>query len=205
MATCSLPGLSPAPLFGLPVCTHAFEPKTVDASAKSPLGILNIVFGLVTAIYMLYRQYYSGGIVFLIFVAFWVFAFIVSFPPVYGSVTAYMKQTWIPRIPFSALMLKTAVDVSRTYGHVFLVSFLAGILATAFAAYYSVTFVAVYAKYSPEGGNPACSTGGGGCSTGKVTGLLVFITFAAYVSYSYRSSCSVVRTQNEDLYDNIAL
>ncbi|RWA11217.1 hypothetical protein EKO27_g3917 [Xylaria grammica] len=127
-------------------------------------GILNIIFGLVTAIYMLYRHYYSGGIVFLIFVAFTIFAFI----------------TWIPRIPFSALMLKTAVDVSKTYGHVFLVSFLAGILGTAFAAYYAVTFVAVYAKYSPEGGNPACSTGGGGCSTGKVIGLLVFITFASY-------------------------
>lgn len=127
-------------------------------------GILNIVFGLVTAIYMLYRHYYSGGIVFLIFVAFWIFAFI----------------TWIPRIPFSAFMLKTAVDVSKTYGHVFLISFLAGILGAAFAAYYSVTFVAVYAKYSPGGGNPACAAGGGGCSTAKVTGLLVFITFASY-------------------------
>lgn len=79
-------------------------------------------------------------------------------------------------------MLKAAVDVSKSYGHVFLVSFLAGIIGTAFAAYYSVTLVAVYAKYSPNGNNPACSTGGGGCSTGKVTGLLVFITFAAYVS-----------------------
>jgi hypothetical protein len=98
-----------------------------------------------------------------------------------GAAT-YMKQTWIPRIPFSALLLKTAVDVSKSYGHVFLVSFLAGILGTAFAAYFSVTFVAVYAKYSPEGGNPACSAGGGGCSTAKVTGLLVFITFASYVS-----------------------
>ncbi|KAI2631243.1 duf580 domain-containing protein [Xylaria nigripes] len=127
-------------------------------------GVLNIVFGLVTAIYMLYRHYWSGGIIFLIFVAFWVFAFI----------------TWIPRIPFSALMLKTAVDVSKHYGHVFLVSFLAGILGTAFAAYYAVTLVAVYAKYSPGGGNPACSTAGGGCSTAKVTGLLVFITFASY-------------------------
>ncbi|KAI1171606.1 duf580 domain-containing protein [Nemania sp. FL0916] len=127
-------------------------------------GILNIIFGLVTAIYMLYRHYWSGGIVFLLFVAFWIFAFI----------------TWIPRIPFSALMLKTAVDVSRSCGHVFLVSFIAGILGAAFAAYYSVTFVAIYAKYSPDGGNPACSAGGGGCSTAKVTGLLVFITFASY-------------------------
>ncbi|KAI0206645.1 duf580 domain-containing protein [Astrocystis sublimbata] len=127
-------------------------------------GILNIVSGLVTAIYMLYRHYYSGGIVFLIFTIFWILAFI----------------SWIPRIPFSALMLKTTVDISKKYGHVFLVSFLAGILGAAFAAYFSVSLVAVYAKYSPNGGNPACSTSGGGCSTGKVTGLLVFLTFASY-------------------------
>ncbi|KAI0023974.1 duf580 domain-containing protein [Xylariomycetidae sp. FL0641] len=126
-------------------------------------GILNIVFGLVTAIYMLYRHYWSGGIVFLIFVAFMIFCFI----------------TWIPRIPFSALMLKTAVDVSKSYGHVYLVSLLAGLLATALAAWYSITFVAVYAKYAP-GNNPGCSAGGGGCSQAKVIGLLVFITFAMY-------------------------
>ncbi|KAI0003522.1 DUF580-domain-containing protein [Xylariaceae sp. FL0662B] len=126
-------------------------------------GILNIVFGLVTAIYMLSRHYYSGGIVFLLFVCFLIFAFI----------------TWIPRIPFSALMLKTAIDVSKTYGHVYLVSALGGLCATALAAWFSVTIVAVYAKYSP-GQNPACSQGAGGCSTAKVTGLLVFVTFAMY-------------------------
>jgi hypothetical protein len=52
------------------------------SSTKHSVGILNIVFGLVTAIYMLYRHYWSGGIVFLIFVAFWVFAFIVSQPAI---------------------------------------------------------------------------------------------------------------------------
>lgn len=74
-------------------------------------------------------------------------------------------------------MLKTAVDVSKTYGHVYLVSALGGLCATALAAWYSVTFVAVYAKWSP-GQNPACAEGG--CSTAKVTGLIVFITFAMY-------------------------
>ncbi|KAI0149301.1 plasma-membrane choline transporter-domain-containing protein [Pestalotiopsis sp. NC0098] len=126
-------------------------------------GILNIVFGLVTAIYMLARHYYSGGIVFLIFVAFMIFAF----------------YTWIPRIPFSALMLKTSVDVSKSYGHVYLVSLLGGLLATAFGAWYSITFVAVYAKYQPGQGS-SCNASGGGCSSAKVTGLIVFITFAMY-------------------------
>lgn len=76
-------------------------------------------------------------------------------------------------------MLKTAVDVSKTYGHVYLVSALGGLCATALAAWYSVTLVAVYAKWSP-GQNPACAEGAGGCSTSKVTGLIVFITFAMY-------------------------
>ncbi|KAF2141481.1 uncharacterized protein K452DRAFT_319085 [Aplosporella prunicola CBS 121167] len=126
-------------------------------------GILNIIFGFVTALYMLSRHYWSGGIVFLIFSIFTVLCFI----------------SWIPRIPFSVVMLQTAIDVSKRYGHVYLVSALGGIVATAFAAWYSVTLVAVYVKYEP-GNNPACSTGAGGCGTGKVIGLLVFITFAAY-------------------------
>ncbi|RYP15955.1 hypothetical protein DL765_005395 [Monosporascus sp. GIB2] len=126
-------------------------------------GILNIVFGLVTAIYMLYQRSYAAGIIFLVFVGLLIFAFI----------------SWIPRIPFSALMLRTAVDVSKSYGHVYMVSALGGLLATVLAAWYSITFVAVYVKYSP-GANPACSQGAGGCSSGTVTGLLVFITFAMY-------------------------
>lgn len=54
-------------------------------------GILNIILGFVTAIYMLSRRYYSGGIVFLLFSIFTIICFI----------------SWIPRIPFSALMLTT--------------------------------------------------------------------------------------------------
>ncbi|KAL1844961.1 hypothetical protein VTK73DRAFT_1424 [Phialemonium thermophilum] len=127
-------------------------------------GLLNIAFGLVTAVYMLVRHYWSGGIVFLLFSAFMIFAFI----------------TWIPRIPFSVLMLQTAIDVSRRHGHVYLVSALGGLLATAFAAWYSVTLVAVYVKYEPSADNAACHQGVGGCGTGKVIGLVVFVTFAAY-------------------------
>ena len=127
-------------------------------------GILNIVFGLVTAVWMLIRHYYSGGIVFLIFVAFLIFCFI----------------SWIPRIPFSALMLRTSVDIAKHHGHVWWVSLIGGLVGAAFAAYFSVTLTAVYVKYSPSSNNPACQQGAGGCSNGKVIGLIVFITFAAY-------------------------
>ncbi|OAA59145.1 DUF580 domain containing protein [Niveomyces insectorum RCEF 264] len=127
-------------------------------------GILNICLGLATAIYMLYHHYWSGGIVFLIFAVITIFCFI----------------SWIPLIPFSALMLQTSMDVSRRHAQVFLVSLLGGLAAAAFAVWWSVTMVAVYTKYEPGSDNPACSSGGGGCSRAKVIGLMVFITFAGY-------------------------
>jgi hypothetical protein len=127
-------------------------------------GILNILFGVGTAIYMLYRRYYTGGIVFILFSIFMVIAFI----------------SWIPRIPFSVLLLQTTIDVAKTHGHVYVVSAIGGLLAAAFAAWYSVTLVAVYIKYEPSSDNAACKQGAGNCSSGAVIGLLVFITFAAY-------------------------
>ncbi|KAI9752404.1 MAG: putative choline transporter, neither null mutation nor overexpression affects choline transport [Candelina submexicana] len=131
-------------------------------------GILHIVFGFATAAYYFYEKYYSAAVVFLLFSIFSVVCFV----------------SWIPRIPFSVLMLQTTIDVAKGYGHVFAVSFVGGLLATAFGAWYSVTLVAVYVKYEPSSGsgrtNPACSKGAGGCSSAKVIGLIVFITFAGY-------------------------
>ena len=126
-------------------------------------GILNIASGLAAAIYMLSRHYWSGGIVFVVFSVFFIIAFI----------------SWIPRIPFSVLMLRTAIDVSRKYGHVYLVSLLGGIAAAAFGVWYSITLVAIYVKFEP-GANPACGQGAGACSTATVIGLIVFVTFTAY-------------------------
>ncbi|KAK4189123.1 plasma-membrane choline transporter-domain-containing protein [Podospora australis] len=127
-------------------------------------GILNVVLGFATAIYMLSRKYYSGGIVFLIFAVFQLICFL----------------SWRSRIPFSVLMLQTAIDVAKKHGHVYLVSAIGGLLATLFAAWYSVTLVSVYIKYEPSDNNPACRQGVGNCGSGKVIGLIAFITFAAY-------------------------
>ena len=125
-------------------------------------GILNVCFAIGTAIWYLYEHYWSAGIVFLVF----------------GLFLAFCFWTWIPRIPFSALMLKNAIDVSKKYGHVYMVSLIGGLIATAFGAWYSITLVAIYAKFEPSTGNPSCSAGG--CSTAKVIGLIVFITFTMY-------------------------
>ena len=130
-------------------------------------GILNIVFALATGIYYIVRKQYGGGIVFLIFGVFAIICFI----------------SWIPRIPFTAFMLETAIDVSRKYGHMFIVSALGGIVATAFAAWFSVTLVSIYVAYEPSGtgDNPSCPNGAsGGCSRARVIGLVVYVTFAMY-------------------------
>ncbi|MCJ1313792.1 putative choline transporter, neither null mutation nor overexpression affects choline transport [Agyrium rufum] len=126
-------------------------------------GILQIVFGFGTAVYYLVRGYYSAGIVFALFAVFSVVCFI----------------SWIPRIPFSVLMLQTTMDVARHHGHVFMVAATGGLVALAFGAWYSVTLAAIYVKYEPNanGTNPAC---GSSCSSGKVIGLIVFVTFAGY-------------------------
>ena len=126
-------------------------------------GILHVVFGLGTAIVYFARQYYSAAVVFLIITIFYLVCFI----------------SWIPRIPFSVLILQTVMDVAKNYGHVFIASFTGGLIATAFGAWFSVTLTAIYVKYEP-GSNPACNQGAGGCSSATVVGLVVFVTFAAY-------------------------
>ena len=127
-------------------------------------GILNLCWAVGTAVFYLWRHYWSAGIVFLIFAVFLIFCF----------------WTWISRIPFSALMLKTSIDISKRYGHVYFVSLIGGLIATGLAAWFSITLVAIYVKYEPSADNPACSAGGGGCSQGTVIGLIVFTTFAMY-------------------------
>lgn len=137
-------------------------------------GILHILFGLGTAIYYFIKHYYSAAIVFAIFSIFTIICFI----------------SWIPRIPFSVVVLQQTMDVAKSFGHVFTVSAIGGLVALAFGAWFSVTLVAVYVKYQPNSkgtsrsgraGNPACSSSNGSsCSSAKVIGLIVFITFAGY-------------------------
>ena len=128
-------------------------------------GILNVALAVASAIYYLYRHYWGTGIVFAIFAVFAIICFI----------------SWIPRIPFAVVMLQVAMDVAQHYGHIFIVSLIGGIISLGFGAWFSVTLVSIYVAYEPGNGstaNPACT--GGGCSSGKVIGLIVFVTFAGY-------------------------
>ncbi|PHH77550.1 hypothetical protein CDD80_482 [Ophiocordyceps camponoti-rufipedis] len=125
-------------------------------------GILNLCFLYATAVYYLYIRSYGPGIIFLIMAVF----------------TTFAALTWIKRIPFSALMLKTSVDVARKYGHVYLVSLLGGILGVILAAWYGVTVTAIYVRFRPD--DNCSSAQGKNCSSGTVIGLIVYATFAMY-------------------------
>ncbi|KAJ6264239.1 hypothetical protein Dda_0382 [Drechslerella dactyloides] len=125
-------------------------------------AILNVVVGIGSAAYYFYRGYYSAAIVFLIFAVLYAFCF----------------WTWRSRIPFTVLMLRTVISVAKSYGHVFLVSLCGGFIALAFSAWFSVTLVGIYVRWTPNSSNTACREGG--CSNGKVYGLIAFSVFAAF-------------------------
>lgn len=126
-------------------------------------GILNVCWAIGTAIFYLYRHYWSAGIVFLVF----------------GLFLAFCFWTWIPRIPFSALMLRSAIDVSKKYGHVYMVSLVGGLIATASGAWFAITLVAIYDRFQPASSNPLCDSAGE-CSQAKVIGLIAYVTFTMY-------------------------
>lgn len=125
--------------------------------------ILNLVWALGTAIYYLVEKYWSAGIVALVFALF----------------SAFCYWTMRSRIPFATLVLKLIIDVTRTFPSTLIVSLIGSFVASAFGVLWSAVMVAVYVKYHPDSENPACSEQGG-CSNGKLIGLMVFITFAGF-------------------------
>jgi len=116
-------------------------------------GILSILMTVGTSLYYLSQRYFSGGLVFLMFAVFQILFYI----------------TCRKRIPFTVVMLETAVDVSRRFGHVYIISAVGGLLATAFGAWFAVTLVAISAGFQ-----------GAENSNGKFIGLVCFIVFASY-------------------------
>lgn len=126
--------------------------------------ILNVVFGIATAIYYLAMKYYSAGIVFLVFTA----------------ITGFMYWRARHRIPFSAAVLTIVIDVMKRYPSTLITSFFGLIIGSGFSVLFSVVIVGTYVKYDPNSNNEGCAVGGGSCSQGKLIGLLVFVFFAGY-------------------------
>lgn len=162
--------LNTAVLFGFILCVSFLVSWAYFVSARAfttqfiwATGILNIVFAVGTAIYYMVRRQWIGGTTFLFFGIFAIVCF----------------TSWIPRIPFSVMILQTTMDVAQDQGHIFMLSGLGALAATAFAAWFSVTLVAVYVAFGPGGGSsPLCINGA--CSTVMLVGLVGFVTFAGY-------------------------
>ncbi|CCG83274.1 Putative uncharacterized protein [Taphrina deformans PYCC 5710] len=132
-------------------------------------GILHIVTGIATGAYYIYEKQYPAGIIFLVFALFYAFCF----------------WSWRGRIPLAALYLQFTLDVAKHYKSVYVVSALGTIVSALFSAWWSVTLVAAYAKYSPNttstgAQNPGCSVSGGSCSNASLILVIVFLTFTAY-------------------------
>ncbi|PSK41257.1 hypothetical protein C7M61_000933 [Candidozyma pseudohaemuli] len=126
--------------------------------------IMNVVLGIGTAIFYFVERYWSAGIVFLLF----------------SLLSAWCYWSARHRIPFSACVLEISIDVMRRYKSSLAVAFFGTLISGAFSALFSVVIVATYVKFNPTEDNPGCDVSGGGCSQGKVIGVLVFVFFAGY-------------------------
>jgi hypothetical protein len=126
--------------------------------------IVNVILGLGTAIAYFVMHYYSAAIVFLIF----------------SLISAWCYWSMRHRIPFSAEVMTTVIDVMKSYKSTLLVSFIGGLVSWSFSILFSVVIVATYMKYDDKAGNPGCNVNGGGCSNAKLIGVLVFVFFAGY-------------------------
>ncbi|KAK7057181.1 plasma-membrane choline transporter-domain-containing protein [Favolaschia claudopus] len=78
------------------------------------------------------------------------------------------------RIPLASLLLQVVIDVSKHHKSVYVVAFLALIVQALLAVWFTFAAIATYEKWTP--GNPSCATTS--CSSGKVAGLIFFLTFS---------------------------
>ncbi|EER31516.1 conserved hypothetical protein [Candida tropicalis MYA-3404] len=139
--------------------------------------ILNVVLGVGTAIFYFVERYWSAAIVFLVFALF--------------GAWCYWRARH--RIPLSATILATVIDVMKMYPSTLVTSFIGLIISAAFSVLFSVVIVATYVKFDPNNSNEACSVGGGSCSKSKLIGVLVFVFFAGfYISEVMRNVIHVV-------------
>ncbi|VEU21549.1 DEKNAAC102203 [Brettanomyces naardenensis] len=121
------------------------------------LGLIcNVAFGLGTAIYYLVVGYYSAGIVFLVFAAFFGFC--------YWSLRK--------RIPFSATILRIVIGVSKKYPSCYIIALIGMIVVGAFSYLFVIAIVGVYAKWGDQSKQ--------GYSQSKLIGLLVFVFYSGY-------------------------
>ncbi|KAH9931154.1 plasma-membrane choline transporter-domain-containing protein [Epithele typhae] len=121
--------------------------------------VASIALNIGIAVYYWITKYWSGAIIFTIIAIF--------------SVLAYFGYR--ARIPMAALLLQVVMDITKHHKSVYFVAFTSLILQTALSVWYTFVVVASYVRYTP--GSSAC-TSDNSCSSGKVTGFIIFSTFS---------------------------
>ncbi|KAK2738363.1 putative choline transporter, neither null mutation nor overexpression affects choline transport [Onygenales sp. PD_40] len=127
-------------------------------------GILNVAFGLGTGLFYLARKQWAGGGTFLGF----------------GLFALVYFMSWIPRIPYSSVLLRTSATVNRRHMAVTPFTLIGGFLVTIFMMLFSVTLITAYVAFEPntQRSNSLCAVSG--CSRKIAVLLTSFITFAGY-------------------------
>ncbi|KAH3685727.1 hypothetical protein WICPIJ_003302 [Wickerhamomyces pijperi] len=123
--------------------------------------IVNVIMGIGTAIAYLVMRYWSAGIVFLVMTC----------------ISAWCYWSMRSRIPFSAEVLVTVINVMKKYPSTLIVSLVGAIVAGCFSVLFSTVVVATYMKYDPS--SYQC-TDPNGCSRAKLIGILFCVFFAGY-------------------------
>ncbi|KAJ8293906.1 Protein PNS1 [Rhodotorula toruloides] len=129
--------------------------------------LLAVAMSIGYAVYMWVERYWSGAIIFTIFAVI--------------SILAYpgMRR----RIPFSKALLLFVIRVAKFHPSVYVIALIGTTLTAAYSAYWAISVVAIYQKWSPNA--EGASTGGGTPSSGAVIGLMVFAVFNLYYTTQF--------------------
>lgn len=136
----------------------------VRAATRAILEItlaLSVIFNIGYCVYLWIEGNTSAAIIFTIFAVL--------------SIVSYFFMR--SRIPLTRLLLKTAIDATKTHPSVYLWALIGLLVQTLFSIWTAWTLVAVYQRFSPSG---AAAGRGGNTGSGAVTGLVVFVVFAFY-------------------------
>ena len=123
--------------------------------------VLSIITTWALAIYQFVEHYWSGAIILLVI----------------GILQVVFYFGMRRRIPLASLFLKIVIDIAKHHKSVYVASFIALIIQTAWSVFYAFGVASIYFVWTP--GSQVCGSGSGGsCSSGKVAGLVFFVTFS---------------------------
>ncbi|GBB99778.1 hypothetical protein RclHR1_03630006 [Rhizophagus clarus] len=129
--------------------------------------IVSIILYWALAVYYFFAKYFSVAILTAIAAIFYTLFYF----------------WWKPLIPFSSIMLKTVIDITKKYKSTILVAFGGLFAETLYSVWWIFTFIAAYQVWYPEAcrarpGNDLPATGA--CESGRIVVIVIFLLFSFY-------------------------